>query len=55
MNAAQKREAAVDELLEAGCKNEKKEDRQGDTRSGWWQDDVFLAKDPILALQILKG
>lgn len=49
------KESAIDLLLEAGAQNAKKEDRFGDTRSGWWLDDVFLGKDPQHALQILKG
>ena len=32
-----------DRLVEAGAKLETKEDIFGDTKSGWWQDTVFLA------------
>lgn len=46
---------AIEELLERGAENVCKEDRFGDTRSGWWIDDVYLGKDPIAALRDAKG
>ena len=41
----QKEQAAIDNLREAGAVLEKKEDREGKTRSGWWIDDVYLGSD----------
>lgn len=51
------RHDAVQALVDAGALREKKEDRSGDTKSGWWMDDVYLATadDPVLALQVLNG
>lgn len=46
---------AVSILIEKGCENVIKEDRFGDTKAGWFQDDVFLGKDPVFALAILEG
>jgi hypothetical protein len=45
------------ELLERGAALEKKEDRHGDTHSGWWMNDVWLGptNDPVFALLKLKG
>lgn len=51
----QKSDAAIDQLIERGAVNEKKEDRFGDTRSGWWIDDTFLGRDPIDALNVILG
>jgi hypothetical protein len=48
------RRAAV-QLIDAGCVKEKKEDRFGETKSGWWQDTVFLGVNPVEALQALRG
>jgi hypothetical protein len=50
-----RKENAAAELIERGAENIKKEDRFGDTRSGWWMDQTFLAKDPVLALGVLLG
>jgi hypothetical protein len=50
-----RKEIAVAELIERGAENIKKEDRFGDTRSGWWMDQTFLGKDPVLALGVLLG
>lgn len=40
-----------------GASLEKKEDRHGDTKSGWWVDDVWLApkNQPEDALRLIKG
>lgn len=48
---------AVKLLEEAGATRETKEDRSGETRSGWWMDDVFLAplSNPKLALEAIRG
>jgi hypothetical protein len=50
-----RKENAVAELIERGAENIKKEDRFGDTRSGWWMDQTFLGKDPVVALEVLLG
>jgi hypothetical protein len=41
----QKEQAAINNLREAGAVLEKKEDRYGTTRSGWWIDDVYLGRN----------
>jgi hypothetical protein len=48
---------AIKILIEKGATHEKKEDFSGDTKSGWWMDQTFLApyKMPQLALQVLEG
>ena len=53
----ERRDAAVIELLGRGCVLEKKEDRFGDTKSGWWQDGVWLGpkSDPEYCLRVLMG
>ena len=49
------REEAIKRLtIDYGCVQEKKEDRLGYTHSGWWCDDVWLAKDPIDAYHVLN-
>jgi len=42
-------------LIEAGCKFERRSDPNDDCRvkSGWWQDDVFLAKEVKLAYEFM--
>lgn len=49
--------AAEKQLIVAGCQRLKREDRFGETKTGWWQDDVWLApcNDPIAALRNLNG
>lgn len=42
---------ATEECLSRGYKFERRTDRYGETKSGWWCDDVFLAKCPIEALR----
>jgi hypothetical protein len=50
-------EEAIGRLIEAGATYETKEDSQGVTRSGWWQDTVYLApySKPKDALQAIEG
>ena len=47
----------VRELKEAGAEIAKREDRNGDTKSGWWLDGVYLAQvsRPQDALRAIKG
>ena len=47
----------IELLIEAGATHEKKETEQGETKSGWWMDTVWLApyRMPQLALQVLEG
>ena len=44
-----------DELEKRGARHEKREDRHGDTKTGWWMDDVYLAREPGDALRVLNG
>jgi len=46
---------AEKELREAGAVKEKREDRHGDTHTGWWLDGVFLGKDVRAALEAIRG
>jgi hypothetical protein len=48
---------AIKKLIDAGATHEKKEDGEGVTRSGWWQDTAYLApyRKPKDALQALFG
>jgi hypothetical protein len=59
MNATKNKNAQTveSELRERGATLEKKEDRNGDTKSGWWMDDVWLApkSQPAEAMRILEG
>ena len=55
MKTATKKAEAVKELLERGAANERREDRHGDTRTGWWLDGVYLGKDPVAALRNIEG
>ena len=48
-------QAAIDNLREAGAVLEKKEDRDGKTRSGWWIDDVYLGRNAIDAWRAISG
>lgn len=50
-----KRSDAILELLSRGYENAKKQDRFGETKAGWWCDDVFLGKDPVEALRKANG
>jgi hypothetical protein len=45
------------ELRDRGAVLEKREDRHGETRSGWWLDGVWLApgSDPVHALALARG
>lgn len=49
------KDEAVALLVESGATNEKKEDAEGITKSGWWQDTVFLSRDPREAWDLLNG
>jgi hypothetical protein len=49
------KQAAEIKLEAAGCTREKKEDQHGETKSGWWQDTVFLSRSPIQAWSLLNG
>jgi hypothetical protein len=46
---------AVAVLTDAGAVFEKREDRHGATKSGWWQDGVWLAQDPREAVRFMNG
>jgi isocitrate lyase len=48
--------AAIEELREMGAECLKREDRFGETKSGWWLDGVWLAptNDPVSALNSAK-
>jgi hypothetical protein len=41
----------INKLLESGAVKEKREDRHGDTKSGWWLDGVYLGNDTRTALE----
>ena len=43
------------ELLERGAEFIVREDRYGDTRRGWWIDEIYLGKTTKLALEKLNG
>lgn len=49
------KEQAITKLLEMGAENMKKENRFGETKSGWWIDNVYLGKNPIEALRVANG
>lgn len=49
------KEQAIAEMLARGYTNERKEDRFGETKSGWWCDEVYLGKDPVEALRTANG
>ena len=48
---------AENRLREMGAVLEKREDRFGETKSGWWMDGVYLGpkSDPRHALRVLEG
>jgi len=48
---------AIKSLINAGATKETKEDIEGNTRSGWWQDTVWLApcSKPVAAWMALNG
>jgi hypothetical protein len=48
-------EQATKELREMGAELAKMEDRQGDTKSGWWLDGVYLGKKATDALEAVQG
>lgn len=43
------------ELKAAGAVQEKREDRHGETRTGWWLDGVWLGKTVKEALNAIRG
>jgi hypothetical protein len=43
------------ELISRGAENVKKENCFGDTKSGWWIDDVYLGKSTADALRVIHG
>jgi hypothetical protein len=47
--------AAEQSLREAGAAYERREDRHGYTRSGWWLDEVYLGKSIREALAAIQG
>ncbi len=49
------KEEIRNELRARGAKLEKKEDRDGRTRSGWWIDDVYLGKTEKQAWEAVNG
>lgn len=46
---------AREQLAEMGAKLEKREDQNGETKSGWWLDGVYLAKSAQDALRATRG
>jgi len=54
---SQQKTSAVQKLVECGAECVKKEDRSGQTRSGWFIDDVYLgpASDPSRCVQVMLG
>lgn len=46
---------AIAILNEAGAVNERKEDREGVTRRGWWLDMVWLSADSCEAVRLMRG
>lgn len=48
-------EQAANELREMGAELARMEDRQGDTKSGWWLDGVYLGKKAADALEAVRG
>lgn len=43
----------IGKLAEAGAVKEKREDRHGDTKSGWWLDGVYLGSDTRSAIEAI--
>ena len=48
---------AIKKLTEMGATNERREDDHGQTRLGWWLDEVWLAPsaDPKDAVRVVSG
>lgn len=44
----------IKELIEIGATHEKKKTEQGETKSGWWMDTVFLAPYSMPERALLK-
>lgn len=45
----------VAELASKGAWCGRREDRHGETKSGWWIDDVYLGKTERDAMEAIKG
>lgn len=43
------------ELEKLGATYEKREDRQGDTKTGWWLDGTFLGESITDATEAIEG
>jgi hypothetical protein len=54
MNKLTKAEAVV-LLIDAGAVLEKREDRHGDTKTGWWLDGAWLSNDPREAVRLMNA
>jgi len=48
-------EKRIKELKAAGAVLERREDRHGDTRKGWWLDGVYLGENSRYALEAMRG
>jgi len=57
MTKAERKAEAVRELEAMGAERLKREDRFGDTKSGWWLDVVYLGpiSDPEYCLRVVRG
>lgn len=44
-----------EELIAYGAVFEKREDRHGDTKTGWWLDGVYLGNTTQLATEAING
>ena len=42
-------------LIEAGATRERRKDRHGETKSGWWLDGVYLGSSDAAAVEALRG
>jgi hypothetical protein len=45
----------VAELRKRGASYERREDRYGETKRGWWLDGVWLGERPADSLRALNG
>lgn len=55
--ANQAKQAAERRLREMGAVRERREDRHGETKSGWWLDGIYLGptNDPEASLRVALG
>jgi len=44
-----------EELIEYGCDYSRREDRHGETKSGYWLDGVYLGKTTKQATEAIRG